>query len=300
MADLISMEVAGVRFTISCQEPVILQECPPSYQPFLKKTLSGNGLIPIPVRLELQDIPDTGNMTKIFDTDQSWTMYKDHLDYVIALNPPVLGKQAVWLARLNKSLSEIVVYCSDMLRRETDAGTKVSNPVLYPLDQLLLVHILAQNQGALIHASGIALRGNGYIFPGPSGAGKSTLSKLLSGLKNIELLSDDRMAVRKIDGRFNSYGTPWSGDLGVAANRSAPLSGIFFTRQGLTHRIKKIGRKQAFEKLLPVASIPWYDRSLVTEMLTFFEDLIGTVPAYELCFRKDIDVCKTFEAFVSR
>ena len=195
MADLMSMEVAGVRFTISCQEPVILQEFPPSYQPFLKKTLSGNGLIPIPVRLELHDIPDTGNMTKIFDTDQSWTMYKDHHDYVIALNPPVLGKQAVWLARLNKSFSEIVVYCSDMLRRETDAGTKVSNPVLYPLDQLLLVHILAQNQGALIHAAGIALRGNGYIFPGPSGAGKSTLSKLLSGLKNTELLSDDRMAV---------------------------------------------------------------------------------------------------------
>jgi len=300
MADLMSMEIAGVRFTISCQEPVILQEFPLSYQPFLKKTLSGNGLISIPVRLELHDIPDTGSMIKIFDTDQSWTVYKDHQDYVIALNPPVLGKQAVWLASLNKSFSEIVVYCSDMLRRETDAGTRVLNPVLYPLDQLLLVHILARNQGALIHASGIALRGNGYIFPGASGAGKSTLSKLLSGLKNMELLSDDRMAVRKIDGRFSSYGTPWSGDLGVAASKSAPLSGIFFTRQGLTHRIKKVGRKQAFEKLLPVTSIPWYDRSLVTEMLTFVEELVTSVPAYELCFKKDIDVCKTFEAFVSR
>lgn len=300
MADLMSMEVAAVRFTISCQEPAILQECPPNYHPFLKKTFPGSGLISIPVRLELHGIPDTGNMTKIFDTDQSWSMYKDHHDYVIALNPPVLGKQAVWLARFNKTFSEIVVYCSDVLRRETDAGARVVNPVLYPLDQLLLVHILAQNQGALIHAAGIALRGNGYIFPGPSGAGKSTLSKLLSGLKNMELLSDDRMAVRKIDGRFNSYGTPWSGDLGVAASKSAPLSGIFFTRQGLTHRIKKIGRKQAFEKLLPVTSIPWYDRSLVTEMLTFIEELVTRVPAYELCFRKDIDVGKTFEGFVSR
>ena len=57
----------------------------------LTKTFSGNGLIPIPVRLELQDIPDRpGNMTKIFDTDESRTMYKDHLDYVIALNPPVI------------------------------------------------------------------------------------------------------------------------------------------------------------------------------------------------------------------
>ncbi len=38
----------------------------------------------------------------------------------------------------------------------------------------------------------------------------------------------------------------------------------------------------------------------VIRMLTFCEDLVGTVPAYELNFKKDVDVCETFEVFVSR
>jgi len=295
-----SMEIAGVHFVITCRDSALFQEFPSIYQPFLKKNISESGSITIPIRLELYDIPDTGGMTKIFDTDQSWSMYRGDHEYIIALNPPILDKQTVWLARCNENFSNIVVYCSDMLERETDAGRKVLSPFRYPLDQLLLIHILARHRGVLTHAAGIALRGNGYIFPGCSGAGKSTLTKLLSSLKNVELLSDDRIVVRKIDGTFNAYGTPWSGELGIAANQRVPLSGIFLIRQGLAHCVKKIGPRQALEKLLPVISIPWYDRSFITEMLGLIEDLVSTVPVYELTFKKDIDVCQTFEAFVSR
>lgn len=300
MGDLGSLEIAGVHFIISCRDPVLLEEFPSIYQPFLNRTPSGSSSLTLRIRLELDDLPDTGKMTKVFDTDQSWSLYLDHDDYLMALNPAGLKGEATWVARFDRSFSKIAVYCGDRLIRETETGRKVLNPILYPLGQLLLIHVLAQNQGALIHAAGLELRGQGHVFPGCSGAGKSTLSRLLKGLENMELLSDDRIVIRKMGKTFQAYGTPWPGELGIAANKNVPLASIFFIRHGVEHAIKKISPLEALEKLMPVLSMPWYDRSLVMEMFTFCETLIATVPAYELSFKKDAGVRETFGEFVSR
>jgi|WetSurMetagenome_2_1015567.scaffolds.fasta_scaffold07409_4 hypothetical protein len=299
MAALMNMDIAGINFNISCRDSIILQDFPSIYQPFIKKTASDSASITFNIRLELHDIPDTGNMKKIFDTDDSWSMYKDDNDYIIALNPPALKKQIVWLARFNESFSETVVYCSDLLKRETDSGIKVLSPVLYPLDQLLLIHILAQNQGALIHAAGIELYGKGYIFPGRSGAGKSTISLQFGKRKHFGLLSDDRIAVRKVNNTLIVYGTPWAGEAGIADNSSSPLCGIFFIRQGAENIIKELQPKEALERLIPVTSIPWYDEEIMTKVLLFCEYMVSGVPAYDLFFKPDSEVVDVLEKYLS-
>jgi hypothetical protein len=298
MADLISLEIAGVHFVISCRDSLFLQEFPPIYQSFLKP-ISGNGSITIHLRVELHDIPDIGKMRKIFDTDQSWSMYIDQNEYVMTLNPPILKKQVVWLARFNEDFSKTVVYCSDRLLRETETGMRLQSPVLYPLDQLLLIHILAQNQGALIHAAGVVSHEKGYIFPGHSGAGKSTLMSKFVECQGFGLLSDDRIAVRKIDDLFMAYGTPWAGDAGIADNKSVPLAGIFFISHGSFNRIEEMEPRQALEKLMPVTSIPWYDKKMMTNVLSFCEGLISKVPAHTLFFKPDAEVVSLFEKFVA-
>ena len=80
-----TMEIAGITFIISCEDSVILQEFSSIYQPFLKKTLSASDSITIHIQLELHDAPDTSQMTKIFETEQSWSMYTDRDEYVMAL-----------------------------------------------------------------------------------------------------------------------------------------------------------------------------------------------------------------------
>ncbi len=124
----------------------------------------------------------------------------------------------------------------------------VKNPLLYPLDQLLLMHLLSRREGAIIHAAGLALQGRGYIFPGKSGAGKSTLSRLLLGSEQVEMLSDDRVVARKIKGRFEVFGTPWAGDAGIAENKNFPLSGIFFIHHAGENTIKAVEPKTAIRK----------------------------------------------------
>ena len=74
-------------------------------------------------------------------------------------------------------------------------------PLMYPLDQLLLMYYLSKRKGLLVHAAGMVLGGRVYLFAGVSGAGKSTISELLVRARIGKVLSDERMIVREIRGR---------------------------------------------------------------------------------------------------
>ena len=79
---------------------------PPSvYLPFLKNAGTTKCSLTIHIMLELRDMPAVESMTKIFDSDQSWSMFRHNDEHIIALKPPVLNNQTVWLARFQEELS---------------------------------------------------------------------------------------------------------------------------------------------------------------------------------------------------
>ncbi len=82
---------------------------------------------------------------------------------------------------------------------------------LIPLDQLLFLAPLAHTNGLLLHASGAVIDGKAFVFAGHSGDGKTTLSRLLAA-EGLELLSDERIALRREGESFRAYGTPWPGE----------------------------------------------------------------------------------------
>jgi hypothetical protein len=299
MAHLINMEIAGINFTVTCNNSIILRGPGPAYQPFLEEVNKNPRVVDIHIRLELEGIPDTENLTKIFESDLTWTMLLDGDTYLLTFSPPGLVSEPIWLARIDRDFTKATVYCSEKLVSRRNGSPVLSNPVSYPLDQILLMYILARRQGALIHAAGIDINGRCYIFPGKSGAGKSTITRQFAALGDTALLSDDRIVVRKIDGGFKAFGTPWPGEAGIALNKSEPLASIFFINHGSANRIKEITPQEALARLLPVTSIPWYDREVMDKILTFCEDLISSVPIYELDFRPSIEVVDVFERFVS-
>ena len=71
----------------------------------------------------------------------------------------------------------------------------------YPLDELLIMHRLTQEKAIELHSCGIVRPdGTGNLFVGHSGAGKSTTTRLWMERENVEILSDDRIIVRRDDG----------------------------------------------------------------------------------------------------
>jgi hypothetical protein len=165
MTHLTYMEIGGLHFAISGNIANVLQEPNPVYGSFSGKvnSLLGGRPADIRIRLQLGGMPGTENLEKLFDSGQSWSMFRDGAGYCLSLRPPAF-EQPFWLARINRDFTQATVYCSEKLLSRRNGRTELSNPVSYPLDQILLMYILARRQGALLHAAGIDINGKGYIF----------------------------------------------------------------------------------------------------------------------------------------
>lgn len=300
MAVSTKIRIAGIDIILRVKDSIVLDKLPEASRPFIKSTDSENGPVAVNIDLKIDNLPGTEHLKKIFDSDQSWSMFMNEDEYFLTLSPPALDKKAVWLARFHRSFDKATIYCSEMLMREVNGETKLGNPFSYPLDQLLLMYILSRRDGIIIHAAGIIMNERGYIFAGKSGAGKSTISRLFAFRSGIEVLSDDRIVIRKIDDTFMAFGTPWPGEAGIAVNRGVKLSGIFFITQASYNRIEEIKPQKALENILPVVSIPWYDENIMTKILNFCEVVISNIPSYKLHFKPGTEVADVFEKFLPK
>ena len=293
------IEIAGIQFVLHCRDAALLPDSGPCYESFL--TPSGEDREPIRVDLDLVigGLPDLRRSELLFD-GQSWALYRDGDGYLIALASRAPDGPPAWIARVDSAYTRGTVFCDELLVREERGVRSLVNPVLNRLDQLLLMYILARQEGALIHSAGAVVGGGGLIFAGRSGAGKSTLARQFQAAGKTPLLSDDRVVARKIGGAYRVYGTPWAGDAQIALNRSSSLSAVLFLNHGPVNRVERVSPRDAFEKLLPMVSIPWYDRAAIEQITSFCEALARDVPAYDLHFVPTAEVAGFLEKAIPR
>ncbi len=156
------------------------------------------------------------------------------------------------------------------------------------IDQFLIINLLSQNQGFLLHASGVVWEGKGLCFAGPSGAGKSTLLDLFKDEVAREcLLNDDRLALRKYGNSWRVFGTPWYGESQVSSSNSADLSAIFFIRHSKRNYLKKIPASEICPQLMVLGLLPLWDAKAASRVLAVFQNFIQNIPAFELGFLPD-------------
>lgn len=296
---MLLLNIAGIQFTVSSKTAMTLHEPDPAYQSFIGTENACTIKIATRIDLGLENIPKTRENEKIFDSQQSWSMYRTGEGYCLNINSPQSINQPFILVQMPEDFSEASVYCSQEFIQQINGRTVMLNPLHYPVDQIMLIHIMSMHSGALFHAAGFCHSGKSYIVLGKSGAGKSTLSRLFMKRRNIKMLSDDRIIVRKIDGTFHAFGTPWPGDAGIAENKSCTLEGMFFLYHGTENMIRKISSKEAVEKIMTVTSIPWYDENALSNILLFCEDLVTHIPAYDCYFAPDGNAIELLENFVS-
>jgi hypothetical protein len=154
-------------------------------------------------------------------------------------------------------------------------------PLEYPLDELAMMHRLALGQGVEVHALGLADQdGSGYLFLGHSGAGKSTTARLWMDQPGVNLLSDDRIILRKHDGAYWMYGTPWHGDAGVASPGRALLSAIFLLEQSPRNELVPVSAPTAAAGIFARAFVPHYLESGITFTLDFLDQITRSVPCF--------------------
>jgi hypothetical protein len=265
----------------------------PAYTDFLLPDPGHGAEEPAPMEVELcVSRSPVCHGPVVFECDVSWRMRRDGDGYCVSLHHLTTGEThtVVWSDRTTSRVKVYVEQDRDEDRSFTD---RVLNPLHYPLDQLLLIHHLADRGGVVCHAASAVVDDGALVFAGVSGAGKTTVSNMFinAGLGGT-LLSDDRIIIRTgssvADGSgvLTAWGTPWPGDAKVARNRSEPLAALLFLVKASEDGLIPLRPAEAMRRLMPVVSSPWYDPERLPGALETCARIVETVPCYDLRFSR--------------
>lgn len=135
----------------------------------------------------------------------------------------------------------------------------------------------------LFHGSAVSVDGEGYLFGAPSGTGKSTHSALYRKVfgNRVIMVNDDKPLLRRIDGQFYVFGTPWDGKHHLNQNISVPLKGICFLKQGPINEIRPLSVLEALGASLGQIYRPEQEAAL-NGVLHFAQDMLNVIPVFEM------------------
>lgn len=141
-------------------------------------------------------------------------------------------------------------------------------------------------EGTYLHASAVELDGKAYLFSADSGVGKSTHTEKWCRLFGAAYLNDDKPALRRIDGVWMAYGTPWSGKNDLSTPKGVPLGGIAFLKRGEENSIRRLSTVEAVPPLMH-QSMWRLEKEQMEKSLTLLDDLIRKIPIWELSCRNE-------------
>jgi hypothetical protein len=171
----------------------------------------------------------------------------------------------------------------------TRQGKILQSPNPYSIDSVLrIVHtlVLARSNGFLLHASSGVRNGRAYMFSGLSEAGKTTMASLAP--PDVDLLTDEASYVRKVDGRYMAYGTPFAGEFGrQGKNIAAPIAAVYLLEKAAENRIEPVAPTEAIRRLMRNVLFFAHDPKLVQMVFEAVCAFVAEVPVLQLSFFPD-------------
>ncbi len=238
-------------------------------------------------------LPKLGLEEKLFESGGIWTLYRSGAQYELTLSAPPTGPVPYQVAVIDSDFesgdvhTRVIPGSSDSTAAKKEGKLARINPTGYPLDEVLVVNLLSRGRGVELHGCGVVLDGRGILFSGVSGAGKSTLANLWKKRPDVPILSDDRLIVRRIDGRFWMFGTPWHGDAKTALPQGVPLEKVCLIKHSPENYALPLKASDAASRLLVRCFPTFWDRSGMLYTLGLLGEIAEEVPCYELGFVPD-------------
>ncbi len=273
--------IAGVSVQLGGDRPEDVTLVP-SLEPF--RVEAGNPDITI----QVERVPHLPSATgrPLFDSGTTWNLHEAADGLQFDFSAATFGDRAFKRLLIDSNFQRGTL----QLNRDClDGYPNEVGPMGYPLDELLIMHRLTQENAIELHSCGIVRAdGTGNLFVGHSGAGKSTTTRLWTDRENVEVLSDDRIIVRRdkdaSGGSMRMYGTPWHGEAMYASPGSSPLTRIFVLEHGSGNVVTRLSESQAVAELFARSFVPFHRHEYVDSALEFLQELVGAVPVYRYAF----------------
>ena len=149
------------------------------------------------IHIQIKWVPEITPAARrqVFDSGYSWRLYEGEKQFQFDFFVPACGKQPYKRLIVDHQFCEAIL---EMSEKSFEGTANRFSPLAYPLDELLIMHRLTQENAIELHGCGIVgTDGTGNLFVGHSGAGKSTTTRLWTKREGYEALSDDRIIVRR-------------------------------------------------------------------------------------------------------
>jgi hypothetical protein len=226
------------------------------------------------------DLPPPGGL--LFDSGAVWRAYDDAGGFRIDCWSDLFGDAPYKSALFDRELRGGRI----LVRR--DAYLDTMHPLDYPLDEVLIAHLLGRGRGVELHGCGIIDgEGRGQLFVGQSGAGKTTTARVWLSEAHYDIVSDDRVIVRFVDGEWRMFGTPWHGEAELSSPQSAPLAAIHLLVQAPRTELVSLPPAQAAAALFGCTFPPFYDAEALSFTLECLERIVRDLPVRTLRFLPD-------------
>lgn len=171
------------------------------------------------------------------------------------------------------------------LYRRGKYDPRVSDEVVAYMESAYQFYLqLVAHSGFYLHSSAVVRDGKAYLFSGPCRVGKSTHTRLWQKAFGEEayVINDDKPALRRIDGMWYAYGTPWCGKDGINKNEKAPLAGVCFLKQGKENKIRRLSTLEAMQRILGQTIYKFDESRKLDKLLKSLESFLAEIPVFEL------------------
>ena len=184
--------------------------------------------------------------------------------------------------------ADVVLECDSAALLQAIPSMKTLEVAEYVGIGTVFAKALLDHNGFFLHSSAIILDGKAYLFSAYSGTGKSTHTEKWIRLYGARYLNDDKPALRKKNGVWYAYGTPWSGKYDLSEPIGVPLGGVAFLQRGEVNTIAPLAPLDALMLLMP-QTVRKLSQQQMDKLLPLVDSLLHEVPVWLLTCRNDDD-----------
>ena len=248
-----------------------------------------NGRVDVRLEVRCGELPRLRPESRIFNAAENyWQLSRVDGRFLFEVFDPKPPHPKVQVASVTPDFRAGEVY--RVPEKAAPSPTWSLPRLMRPFGELLLINLLSQGQGLLVHGLAVSDRGEGMLFIGHSGAGKSTLAKLYEPHHDVSVLGDERVILTRDGGQFWLSGTPWPGTAYMVSAETVPLRRVFVLEHGTRNELipeRLINLSGLFFQQL---FLPFWNGEAVAFALGLAEEVLGTLPSHRLRFVNDARV----------
>ena len=211
-------------------------------------------------------------------SDNFWSIYKHRSDLFIKTIYPHSNPEKEGTLKFSLTSRKWDLFINE--------GGETSDPLEYPMDGLILYYLTVIHGDIMIHASGVNHYGHGYLFSGISGKGKSTMAGLWDKA-GAKVIHDDRLIIRKIDGKYKMFNTPVYND---DVPSESPLNRIFLIEHGSRNKKEPVTGAGAVSLVMANCIQHNWSPDLIAGIMGTLSIMCTTIPVARLSFLPDHDI----------